>query len=155
MFAVCLQIASSAGVPVFLDAGGASEPISQELIQHITLVSPNETELQRLSAGMPTSTEKELLAAATALQQQAQQTKQRQLSRQPGVVDSVSTSGLHVLLKLGTAGSMYVSDAGDGGATAQGVVKQAAIPATKVVDTTGMTLCVSGSRILLGLVSEL
>ena len=35
-------------MPVILDAGGADAPISNELLQLITVLSPNETELFRL-----------------------------------------------------------------------------------------------------------
>eukprot|EP00878_Enallax_costatus_P007124 GHUV01007467.1.p1 GENE.GHUV01007467.1~~GHUV01007467.1.p1 ORF type:complete len:382 (+),score=99.86 GHUV01007467.1:2601-3746(+) len=134
-------IASSADAPVFLDTGGAGDPLSPELLQRITLISPNETELQRLSVGMPTGSEQELLAAAAALQHAAQQAKQGRLKRQPGATDTISVAGLHVLLKLGTAGSMYVPAGADDGTMADGVVKQAAVPATKLVDTTGAGDC--------------
>lgn len=54
-------------MPVFLDAGGVEAPLSSELLQHITVLSPNETELARLSA-MPTDTLEQVAAAAQALQ---------------------------------------------------------------------------------------
>lgn len=52
----CTQIAKAAGVPVFLDAGGVDAPISPALLPLLSLVSPNETELSRLT-GMPTGNE--------------------------------------------------------------------------------------------------
>jgi ribokinase len=61
------QAAQAAGVPVFLDAGGIEAPLSRELLQHITVLSPNETELARLS-GLPTDTLEQVQAAAAALQ---------------------------------------------------------------------------------------
>lgn len=108
-----------------LDAGGVDAPPSLQLLQLLTTISPNETEMQRLT-GLPTTTEDELLAAAVALQQTTKQAGQQQ--KQQG--------GLQVLLKLGTAGSMSVAD--DGAEGAQGIVRQAAVQAQQVVDTTGV-----------------
>jgi ribokinase len=80
------RAASSAGVPVILDAGGNEEPICEELLRLVTVLSPNETELSRLT-GLPTDTEANILAAASALQQRG--------------VDTV-------LVKLGAQGSLLV-----------------------------------------------
>lgn len=44
------QIAASAGVPVILDAGGVTQPIQVDLLSNVSLVSPNETELARLTS---------------------------------------------------------------------------------------------------------
>ena len=49
----CLQAAQSAGVPVILDAGGVESPIPPELVAVVDILSPNETELARLT-NMPT-----------------------------------------------------------------------------------------------------
>ncbi|RID48322.1 hypothetical protein BRARA_I04843 [Brassica rapa] len=43
------------GVPVILDVGGMDTPIPNELLDSIDILSPNETELSRLT-GMPTET---------------------------------------------------------------------------------------------------
>ena len=43
------SIASEAGVPVLLDCGGVEGPIASELMHSITTLSPNETELARLT----------------------------------------------------------------------------------------------------------
>lgn len=48
-----MQAARSAGVPVILDAGGVDAPIPQELLDHVDIFSPNESELSRLT-GCPT-----------------------------------------------------------------------------------------------------
>ncbi|XLR50778.1 hypothetical protein S83_001450, partial [Arachis hypogaea] len=45
--------ARSAGIPVIFDAGGMDSPIPQELLNYVDILSPNETELGRLT-GMPT-----------------------------------------------------------------------------------------------------
>ena len=42
-------IAKEAGVPVLLDCGGVEGPIASELMQSVTTLSPNETELARLT----------------------------------------------------------------------------------------------------------
>jgi sugar/nucleoside kinase (ribokinase family) len=87
------QAARSAGVPVFLDAGGVEAPLSRELLSQVTLLSPNETELARL-ARRPTGSLGEVEAAGRAL-----------LGR--GVPQ--------VLVKLGGEGSMLLQGAGCGG----------------------------------------
>lgn len=47
------QAASSAQVQVILDAGGVDSPIPAELLKYVDILSPNETELSRLT-NMPT-----------------------------------------------------------------------------------------------------
>ena len=56
-------IAHAAGIPVILDAGGADGPLGDDLLRHLALLSPNETELARLT-GLPTTDEREVIAAA-------------------------------------------------------------------------------------------
>ena len=60
------QIAKSAGVSVLLDAGGVEGPISPELLACLAVLSPNETELSRLT-GLPTETLAQVQVAAEAL----------------------------------------------------------------------------------------
>jgi ribokinase len=43
------SIASEAGVPVLLDCGGVEGTIASKLMHSITTLSPNETELARLT----------------------------------------------------------------------------------------------------------
>lgn len=62
------QIAKRANVPVIMDAGGAEGPIPEELLKCITVLSPNETELARLTA-MPTNSLEEIVKAATRVQE--------------------------------------------------------------------------------------
>ncbi|KAH9326527.1 hypothetical protein KI387_006705, partial [Taxus chinensis] len=57
-------VAKSANVPVILDAGGMEDPIPEDLLKSITILSPNETELFRLT-GMPTDTIDQVIEAAT------------------------------------------------------------------------------------------
>jgi ribokinase len=42
-------IAAAAGVPVILDCGGVEGPIADELLASVSILSPNETELARLT----------------------------------------------------------------------------------------------------------
>ena len=46
-----LQLASDGGATVILDCGGADAAISQELLPLLSVLSPNETELARLTGG--------------------------------------------------------------------------------------------------------
>jgi len=102
------KIAKSAGVPVILDAGGADGPILEELLKCVTILSPNESELMRLTS-MPTSSSEEVLQAVTKVQEM-------------GVTQ--------VLVKMGENGSVLVCDQ-------EPPVFQPAILAPTVVDTTG------------------
>jgi ribokinase len=45
---VAAKYAHSRGKVVILDCGGRDDPISDELLDNITYISPNETELERL-----------------------------------------------------------------------------------------------------------
>ena len=46
------RIAAAAGVPVILDCGGVEGPISEELLRDVAVLSPNETELARLTGAL-------------------------------------------------------------------------------------------------------
>jgi len=107
------KVAHTAGVPVVLDVGGEDGPIGDELLRYTTVISPNETELQRIT-GMETGSDEQLEAAARSL-----------LSR--GVEA--------VLVKLGASGSMMLRPAG------LPPVYQSAVPVQTVVDTTGAGDC--------------
>lgn len=106
------KLASSARVPVILDAGGADSPLGGDVLANISILSPNETELERLT-GMPTKTEKECIKAAESLVHQ-------------GVNK--------VLVKLGAKGSLLVDIYGN-------VLKQKAEKVLEIVDTTGAGDC--------------
>lgn len=142
------QAAAAAGVPVLLDAGGVDAPLSGALLQLLSTISPNETELQRLT-GQQTDTEDQVVAAAAALQHKAVQDprlhqggQQPKLPLQPDSQQQhqpqrqqqqqeAKGGQLQVLVKRGSAGSLVV---GPGG---QQQALQPAIAASKVVDTTG------------------
>ncbi len=104
-------VAHAAGVPVVLDAGGAEGPLPAALLAQLTVLSPNETELARLT-NMPTNDTAQVVAAARALQAQG-----------------VGT----VLVKLGARGALVVDRDGS-------VITQAIFPVS-VIDTTGAGDC--------------
>ena len=115
-------VARKGGVPVILDAGGEDGPLPPSLLANLTVLSPNETELARLT-GLPTATEEETVAAARALLQSATQ--------EGGALS-------HVLVKLGARGAMMI---GGGAEEGGGVLRQAAGAVPTVVDTTGAGDC--------------
>lgn len=83
------QMCKEAGVDVMLDAGGAEGPMSEALLSCLSLLSPNETELSRLT-DMAIHSSDDVLVACQKLQQQ-------------GASD--------VLVKLGSRGSVLVTSA--------------------------------------------
>ncbi|UPQ98499.1 ribokinase [Chloropicon primus] len=106
------EVAKRHGVPVILDAGGVDAPLDEKILRNLSVLSPNETELARLT-GMPTGTDGEMMKAAQSL-----------LSLDVG----------KVLIKLGSRGSVMVSKEGP-------EIKQRALPVDKVADTTGAGDC--------------
>ncbi|KAH9615922.1 hypothetical protein KSS87_016208 [Heliosperma pusillum] len=106
---MCLiEAARDAGVPVILDAGGMDAHLPRELLGFVNILSPNESELSRLT-GMPTSTFEEITLA----------------------VSKCHEMGVNqVLVKLGDKGSALFVEGEE-------PVKQSIISAPKVVDTTG------------------
>jgi ribokinase len=105
------RCAQQAQVPVVLDAGGVDAALAPELLQLVSCLSPNESELARLT-GMPTDSDEAVLAAA------------RHLKRH-GVAS--------VLVKLGSRGALLLTPDGE-------VIHHDAYPVT-VVDTTGAGDC--------------
>lgn len=102
------KAARSAGVPVILDAGGMDTPIPQELLNFIDILSPNESELGRLT-GMPTDSYEQISEA---------------------VVKCHKMGVKQVLVKLGAKGSALFVEG-------EKPIKQSIIPAARVLDTTG------------------
>lgn len=102
------QAASKAGVPVVLDAGGMEGPFPPQLLNFVDILSPNETELARIT-GMPTESFEEIAQAALKC-------------HELGVKQ--------VLVKLGEKGSVLFVEG-------EKPIQQPAILAKKVVDTTG------------------
>ncbi|XP_057766359.1 ribokinase [Salvia miltiorrhiza] len=108
---VNLQVAKAArssGVPVILDAGGVDAPIPPELLKFISILSPNETELARLTNMSTESFE--------------------QISQAAGQCHEMGVK--EVLVKLGAKGSVLFTEGEE-------PIRQPIISAPKVVDTTG------------------
>ncbi|KAA8524057.1 hypothetical protein F0562_010512 [Nyssa sinensis] len=102
------KAARSAGVPVILDAGGVDAPIPPELLSFVDILSPNESELARLT-GMPTESFEQISQA----------------------VEKCHKMGVkQVLVKLGAKGSALFIEGEE-------PIKQPIISAARVLDTTG------------------
>ncbi|XP_014501950.1 uncharacterized protein LOC106762504 [Vigna radiata var. radiata] len=102
------QAARNAGVPVVLDAGGMDGPLAPELLNFVDILSPNETELGRLT-GMPTESFEEIARAALKCHQ---------------------LGAKKVLAKLGHKGSALFVEG-------ENPIQQPAILSKTVIDTTG------------------
>eukprot|EP00983_Pelagomonas_calceolata_P020441 644449-Pelagomonas_calceolata.AAC.3 len=62
------MLAKAANVPVYMDAGGMEGPLDPQILACLTLLSPNETELNRLT-NMPTENEEQNSGAQGSLHQ--------------------------------------------------------------------------------------
>ncbi|KAL9322247.1 hypothetical protein ACSQ67_010300 [Phaseolus vulgaris] len=102
------QAARSAGVPVVLDAGGMDGPLPPELLNFVDILSPNETELGRLT-GMPTESFEDIARAALKCHE---------------------LGAKLVLAKLGHKGSALFVEG-------RNPIQQPAILSKTVIDTTG------------------
>jgi len=109
--AMCAKYASRCSVPVLMDAGGAERKFESDLLEHVWCMSPNETELARMT-GLKTSTREEVVNAAVHLQKEC------------GVQN--------VLVKLGPRGCLLITEEGK-------IIDSPAmtIPRERVIDTTG------------------
>ena len=65
--AAAAAAAAAAGVPIVLDAGGVDTPVPPKLLAEVDYLCPNESELSRLTGGMPTDTDEDVVAAAETL----------------------------------------------------------------------------------------
>lgn len=130
-------VAGAGPATVVLDAGGADGPLSPELLAAVDVLSPNETELARIT-GLPTDTDGQVVAASKAL------------------LDRTGSGVAAVITKLGARGSIFVGDPGlgaaEGGARREAWF-QPALSVANVVDTTGAGDCYTaavGSRLAAG-----
>eukprot|EP01041_Mallomonas_annulata_P006621 gene6621-13411_t len=102
------EAAHLANIPVFQDVGGEEREISEKHLKHCTYLSPNLTELKRLTK-MSVASEDDILAAAKHLQ---------------------TKGARHVLITLGSKGSLLLTEDGK-------VYKQPCCPIDNVIDETG------------------
>ncbi|CAI7888149.1 unnamed protein product [Closterium sp. NIES-54] len=127
------ELAGAAGVPVVLDMGGMDGPLPDAMLRRVAVMSPNETELSRLT-GLPVSSIPDAERAALTL---------------------LAKGVPKVLVKLGSSGSLLVSSSPlapassssplsatlttgtDGSGRHVWQLRQPVVPARTVVDTTG------------------
>ena len=102
------RVAATKHIPVFQDMGGEDRALSGEHMQNCAIISPNESELRRLT-NRTVETDEEVVMAAKALQAQ-------------GAND--------ILVTLGNRGSIYVSKNGT-------IYRGEVVHVDKVVDATG------------------
>lgn len=117
------KLAKKYNVLSVLDIGGADIPLTNELLSLLDIISPNTTELKRISGKeINTEDEKELISVIREL---------RQKSNNPN---------LEILLKLGSKGAMFI-DKKDS-IFRQNAFKFDDLP---IVDTTGAGDCFTAS----------
>eukprot|EP00475_Leptophrys_vorax_P022533 TRINITY_DN3067_c0_g1_i2.p1 TRINITY_DN3067_c0_g1~~TRINITY_DN3067_c0_g1_i2.p1 ORF type:complete len:320 (-),score=95.50 TRINITY_DN3067_c0_g1_i2:68-1027(-) len=107
------ELAFRNNVPVVLDVGGEDKPLDQGIFKFLHVISPNETELARIT-GLPTETDEDVANAARKLLEAGVQ---------------------NVLVKLGSRGSVMFSS------SSSEVLQQEVFPVDKIVDTTGAGDC--------------
>jgi len=100
--------ATAAGIPVFQDIGGEEREISSAHYRNCLFVSPNKSELKRLSR-LPVESDDEIVAAAKSLQ---------------------AKGARNVLVTLGEEGCLLVTEQGE-------IVRQAGLKVERVIDETG------------------
>ncbi len=109
------KMAKSLNIQTVLDVGGEDTPLSMELIKNLDIISPNETELERITGKMASfEDDKELLGVLEELRKNSGNPK------------------LKFLLKLGSKGSRFVDE--DNKIYSRGAMKFDDLP---IVDTTG------------------
>lgn len=96
------------GIPVFQDIGGEERELSDHYLSLCTYISPNLTELKRLTK-MEVNSETDIITAAKYLQ---------------------SKGGRNILVTLGDQGCLLITEEGE-------VIKQPSYHVAKVVDETG------------------
>jgi len=105
---IVAEAASSKGIPVFQDIGGENREISDEHLKRCTYISPNLTELKRLTK-MDCNNIEQIIDAAKYLQ---------------------TRGARNILVTLGDEGSVLIEENGE-------ITRQQAIVSDKVVDETG------------------
>jgi ribokinase len=112
---------------VILDCGGRDDDIPEELLDNITYISPNETELLRLD---------ETIIGRTELEPLAEEIRKKLIERHPN---------LRVLLKLGSKGSAVITkDVVVRGDVVTSINKDI-LNDYKIIDTVGAGDCFTGA----------
>lgn len=112
---IACEFAKKYNVMTILDVGGMDSPITNELLSLLDIISPNKTELKRISGkNVDISDEKELISVIEDLRKKS------------------NNKNLEILLKLGSKGSAYIDRYNK--ITHQGALFFEDLP---IVDTTG------------------
>lgn len=117
------KIAKRHNVKTILDVGGADKPITNELLALLDIISPNKTELKRISEKeVDLKNDRELIAVIESLRQRS------------------NNKNLEFLLKLGSKGASYIDK--DNKIHHQNALHFDDLP---IVDTTGAGDCFTAS----------
>jgi ribokinase len=85
------KLAKKYNVLTVLDIGGADVPLTDELLSLLDIISPNKTELKRITGKeIDTDNEKELIPVIEELREKSK------------------NKNLEILMKLGSKGAMYI-----------------------------------------------
>lgn len=122
---VAAKYAHGLGKVVILDCGGRDDPISDELLDNITYLSPNETELERIDETIKITKDLHIDEIATEL-------RQKLLAKHPN---------LKVLLKLGSKGSAIVTSTVQVRGDVVTAINPAVLEEYKIIDTVGAGDC--------------
>jgi ribokinase len=124
------RYAHSLGKTVILDCGGRDDPISDELLDNITYISPNETELLRLDSSIVIPEDKLDLEAI------AGEIRGKLLAKHPS---------LKVLLKLGSKGSAIVTSEVLVRGEVVTSINKSVLADYRIIDTVGAGDCFTGA----------
>lgn len=123
------KYAYSQGKIVILDCGGRDDVIPEELLDNITYISPNETELLRLDSSIS-------LSEPINLETLVEEVRSKLLAKRPN---------LRVLLKLGSKGSAIITkDIFVKGEVVTHINKNI-LNDYKIIDTVGAGDCFTGA----------
>lgn len=115
--------AKSKGIKVILDVGGQDIPLGKNLLKHVSIVSPNETELKRIiSEPFDLEDDNSMINICNLMRKENENPE------------------LEFLIKLGSKGAMFID-------VKNQITKQKAfyIESMPIVDTTGAGDCFTGS----------
>ena len=117
------KYAKAKGIPVVLDVGGQDIPLEKDLLENLTIISPNETELSRIvNIEVDANDHESILKACLAV-------REKSLNNE-----------LEFLIKLGSKGAIYITK--ENQIISQNSFK---IPSMTIVDTTGAGDCFTGT----------
>lgn len=117
------KVAKEAGIPVLLDVGGQDIPLTNELLENVSILSPNETELQRIiESHIDVHDIQSIIKVCDQIRHKSNNSK------------------LEFLIKLGSKGAIFINVNNEH--FEQNCFK---IPSMPILDTTGAGDCFTGS----------